>query len=297
MPFWRRRKKSSVFFAAPDIEGVKKSRRPRKTNWRLWLIMAGVFFVLVGLGYLFFWSPVFKISAIGVQGAVFTPEEEVKNAANNFCREKTLKIIPRDSLAFFPAGELKEKLLSRFPAVAKAEIGKKFFHKLDIVLVEREAAAIWCRVWADEKNFSATSTKETSLPEADECFFVDEQGIIFREAPNMSGTLQTVFYYSGGQAFGLGQAGVNVEILKSAVELKKEARNFDVEITGFLLFGKNEKELTALTSEGWRIFFNPDSLPVSQVKILAVLLADEIKEKRVGLEYVDLRVANRAYYK
>ena len=168
-------------------------------------------------------------------------------------------------------------------------------------MTERETAAIWCRVQAGEETFfSATSTKgrvKNFLPETENCFFADRNGILFREAPTVSGTLQTVFYFTGQKTADLGQVGVNAEILNSAAELKKQARNFDVGISGFLLAEKNGKELTALTSEGWRVFFNPDSSPVSQIKVLAALLADEIKGKRAELEYVDLRLPNRAYYK
>ena len=57
-------------------------------------------------------------------------------------------------------------------------------------------------------------------------------------------------------------------------------------------------DLRVETSEGWKIYFNKNLGSKKTFEMLKVILANNIdQEKRANLEYIDLRVNNKAYYK
>ena len=55
-------------------------------------------------------------------------------------------------------------------------------------------------------------------------------------------------------------------------------------------------EAVALIDEGWLVYFDINRPTSEQVKILAVLLKEELKN-RENLQYIDLRIDGRVYYK
>jgi hypothetical protein len=74
-------------------------------------------------------------------------------------------------------------------------------------------------------------------------------------------------------------------------------REVEIDLPGFILNDDINQELKAFTSEGWLIYFDMTRSALTQARVLEVLLKDEIKDKRAILQYVDLRVADRVYYK
>ncbi len=142
----------------------------------------------------------------------------------------------------------------------------------------------------------ATTTTETIWPQSESCFFADSDGLLFREAPEISGTLLVTFYGRGDQTL-LGYQVVASSTINFANQTKKEMRSAGMAATDFIIEGGIQPDLSVLTGEGWWVYFSLARPYLTQVKILQTLLADEIKEKRATLQYVDLRMPNRAYYK
>ena len=56
------------------------------------------------------------------------------------------------------------------------------------------------------------------------------------------------------------------------------------------------EDLKAKTSAGWYIYFNPAYSVDAQIRALEMVLENEIKDSN-SLEYIDLRIDNRVYYK
>jgi hypothetical protein len=57
------------------------------------------------------------------------------------------------------------------------------------------------------------------------------------------------------------------------------------------------EELIAHTSGGWEIYFNPSDSLDAQLNALEKVLEDQIKGSYLNLEYIDLRIEGRVYYK
>jgi len=255
--------------------------------------------------YLAFWAPFFKIKEIKVSGANFVSAAEIEAAVRALGRQKFLKIIPQDTLFALSGKKIENKILTGFPALREVKVKKIPFDKIEISVKERESAAIWCRTKAEpilapvpaDFATSTAAVQKKPPPQSEQCFFIDEEGIAFRQAPEISGTLATTFYGSSAQATVLGNQAVASSTIAFAKQLKKAAREIGLEITVFLSEDQVSQDLSVLTSDGWWIYFDVNRSAKAQMNILDSLLNEEIKGKRVNLQYVDLRIANRIYYK
>ncbi len=57
------------------------------------------------------------------------------------------------------------------------------------------------------------------------------------------------------------------------------------------------KDLRVNTNEGWHVLFDRSRDLKNQLEALKLVLEEKIKEERKNLEYIDLRIENRVYYK
>lgn len=300
----RRKKICYPTFATFQKEKPRKKAR-EKINWKIWLW--GGFFILIlgGIVYLAFWAPFFKIKEIKVSGNNFVSAAGIEEVVRALGRQKFLKIIPQDTLFALSGKKIENKILTGFPALREVKVKKIPFDKIEISVKERESTAIWCQTKAEPISASTPSAFATSTaavqkkppPQSEQCFFIDEEGIAFRQAPEISGTLAATFYGSSAQAPVLGNQVVASSTIAFAQQLKKAAREIGLEMTAFLCEEEVSQDLSVLTSEGWWIYFDVNRSAKAQMNVLDSLLNEEIKDKRADLQYVDLRIANRIYYK
>lgn len=265
---------------------------------------------LGGLVYLAAISPVFKIKEIAVSGNKILETGQIQAVVQNYLSAKIFKIIPQDRLLILASGNLKNKILANFPEIESVQIIKIPPAKLELTIKERKTAAVWCQTKiipspTPETSKPAVSAPTSSpvikeknvLPESEKCFFMDEGGIIYREAPEMSGSFLPIFYNQSSQVYNLKDQVSASSTIGFALLAKKELRQAEIDLIGFLIKEKGSPDLVALTDEGWLIYFDSSRSAVRQINVLESLLNEEIKEKRENLEYVDLRIANRVYYK
>ena len=268
---------------------------------------------LAGAVYLFVFSPVFKIAEIKMSGNNLIASEQIESTVRSVLQSKILKIIPSDTTLALIGERIKKDILKAYPEIATVDIKRESISGLAVTVTEKQAAAVICLSAAPSpsatlspspflsaspiaSSFSVEHSQE-KLPESGQCFFTDGAGLIYRGAPEISGTLLPTFYSDNAQLLQIGSAAISSTTLQFSLVLKKELRQAGVDLTGFILNDDVTPELKAFTSEGWLIYFDRERPALTQAKILETLLNGEIKDKRATLQYVDLRVEDRAYYK
>jgi len=82
-----------------------------------------------------------------------------------------------------------------------------------------------------------------------------------------------------------------------------------LELVEFILFTRQElpeiidfeivsfENLIATTNKGYQIYFNPTYSARSQLEALRMVIKKEIKQELDSLEYIDLKIEGRVYYK
>lgn len=237
--------------------------KPKK-NKKIFLVF--VFLLFLGIIYVLFFSPIFKIRDVIIFGNQKTSAEEIKN--NLIC----------GNIILTSESTIKNQLLDKFPVILELKIHKNLFkRKLEIDIKEREEIGIVCS--------------------SNKCFYFDKEGIVFQNAPITSGSLITIVQDYSNRNYELGDKISNKEFIDTILEINEDLYDeTGLKILSFNIDSYPIKELKAITHEGWYILFSTERNIKNQLLVLKVGLDEKIKN-RSNLQYVDLRIENRIYYK
>ena len=284
-----------------SLSAKKKSRFYLK----LFVLTVFLFIFAVGALYLIIFSQIFRINKISVSGTKEVKTDAIAKIAKEILDGFVLNKIPIDNPILLPEQEIRQSILDIFPKIKGVILTKRLKdHTLVINVSEREPAAIWCRVLPQESPAISSSSPETiqapeqlNLPSPESCFFIDENGFIFNSAPILSGGAVPTVYEEGAQPLNIKGKVSNPKSLEFILAAKKELANVNLNLTDFVIKSQSLGDLEILTPEGWVIYLDITHPADIQINALKRVLQEEIKEKRSRLEYIDLRVLNRAYYK
>lgn len=262
---------------------IKKSIFKKPFFWRIILI-----FVLVttGIYFLVFFEK-FQISKIIISGNEKVQTENLQKLILQKIEINFWFGVPiGDSRSIFliSPNKIKKNILEQYPNIGSVTIKRELPDTLIINIEERKPFAVFCN--------------------DSDCFFIDINGVVFEktlsQANNFLIVRQNIVRQTGGggdEKLVLGEEVISKEIIEKIAKIKKgtEERS-QVNIKEAKIV--SEERLDIKTSEGWEIYFNLTVDIDLQVEKLNLLLEKEIPEEgRVGLQYIDLRFGNRAYYK
>lgn len=164
-------------------------------------------------------------------------------------------------------------------------IGQNLFKKKPEIIDEQEIGII-CK---ENSAFAEAS--------ADTCFYFNKDGIIFKDAPQTSGGLILLIKDYSEKDYRLWDKVLDKSFLDILLQIKDElfskmglmAASFDIELFPIEI-------LRVVTNESWYILFSLKGDIKNQLLALKVALDEKI-ENRMSLQYIDLRIENRIYYK
>jgi cell division septal protein FtsQ len=83
------------------------------------------------------------------------------------------------------------------------------------------------------------------------------------------------------------------------VEIREKLSEINIEVeNNFNTNSFISKDIRVKTKEGWEIYFNENVSLEKEIEMLKVVLNNKIEEsQRKDLEYIDLRIDNKIYYK
>ena len=275
----------------PSYEGRvvadKKKRGSTRTGGSLFLRILTWFLILgfVGVvGYILLFSPFMTIEEISIKGEENLKKDEILVVVKESLAGKYLNVWQKNNFILASKGRIKNDLQGRFRRIEDVEVVKNFPNKLSIVIKEVKASLILCS--------------------GDPCWVIDEKGRAFARADFSSNEFgeRNLIVLRNSNAKNIAQEDVLVEedlknfILETTHRLESE---LSIRIKGeYSTPAMISGDLRAETSEGWKIFFNKNLGSKKTLEMLKAILENNIdQEKRANLEYIDLRVSNKAYYK
>lgn len=257
-------------------------------------IFGGLFFsLLAALIYFFVFSNIFWIKEIEVtDNGLYFSSSQVKEIAEKRINEKFWHFIPRKSIVLIPSQAIRKDVLEKYPEIKEVRIMRKLPHSLKIEIKERESIGLWCQ--AEEISIESEKTEEIKKEIIENCSYIDNQGIIFRNSPSMTGSLiLKIFDYQKKEAK-IREQVIAPEIIDFIIKIKKElSDSLNIKILRFETI--SPEELRVVTNQGWQIYFNPSYSTEKQIINLKAVLEEEIKDRTI--EYIDLRIKDRIYYK
>ena len=242
-----------------------------------WVVFAAVF---VFIAWSFFISPIFKITEIKLpENDIVTADDVHKIISNSapFDLGKNLFILSKN--------DIKATLSAAFPAITDIKVEKELFNSLAIRFEKRIPVGLWCHPSGGQ-------------PSVDNCYYFDKEGIIFKEAPLTEGGLILKITDSSRKGVSLGEKTISAEQLKFMIDFnEKITENGGIKVTEFKIGPSTEFDLTALTANNWLIYLDQKQNPALAANNLFTILSEVIKNKISNLEYIDLRIPTRIFYK
>lgn len=254
-----------------------RSRRPFSKKGLFVSCAIAIFFLLVaGASYLI-QIPQLQINEIRFSGLEALVKEELTSAIWKQLEGKYIFIFPRRTIVMADTSAIAGGLKKTFPRIKNISVRKIFPHTLEISVEERRAFGILCG--------------------RSQCAYIDASGFAYETAPDSTGSLIMKIRSDldevkiGSQTF----AGTLMELM---IFLKEELhRAVDLEVIGYEISQKTPREIRVVTNDGFSILFNREDDFKNVFRVLKTILYEEIKERKSGLEYIDLRFGNKVFYK
>lgn len=287
--------RSGIYF---DERQLRKRRRILK--FKIYVSIAVFLILIAAIAYLIVYSRFFQIKNIEVVGNGNVKDEEIieKIKENLNQQSRLASFLGPNNILIWNNNKISDEILKIYPQIADSTVEKDYFNRqIKIILKEREKLGIWCVGFAPAP-VSSTSSQPSlingQLP-LDKCWWFDNQGIVFAEAPLAEGNLINKVDDFSGRLIELGKPILEEKFLSNLLKIFGILEKSGLNIKSLELENLRLQEIIAdpLTSSWPKIYFSLRIDPDFGLAALESL-------KKIGLEkinYIDLRVENRAYYK
>jgi hypothetical protein len=264
-----------------DNSNLPRGRKKLSGKWAFYF--AAALFLATAVFALFF-SNFLSIATIKISGLNKLEEESIRNVVDEKLSGKYLGLVDRHNLILLRKIEIKKALKDNFNRVEDVWVEKVFPDSLRIKVKERELTMLLC-----------DSLKCYVLNEKGEAYGADNFSMEELEKEN----LITLKDLSGAQ-ISVGSSPLEDEFREFILGLESRVR----EDLGVILKKQYETpsrmsgDLKGETEEGWKIYFSENVGMEKEMLMLRTVLEHKIeKERQKDLEYIDLRIANKVFYK
>lgn len=261
------------FFQNRKTAGLKSRGLSNKTKL---IIFAAVIATLI-IFWLLFFSTLFKIRNIEVNGASEAMAGEIKSIAWELAENR---LVGKNNLLLYNKSELK-KILNEKYYLGNLTIKKKLFHTLVIGLRERQPVAVW--------------------REAQEYYYLDDGGKVINQADplNINNSSYPLIENLTAVKIDERRANINKEALNYILslfnEFKDNKHNFAIER---FIVNQDTNTVKMAILAGPKIYFNVKAPLAEQTAKLDLIIKDKLKNDfKTVKEYIDLRYANNVYLK
>ncbi len=275
--------------AQQDLYFRRRSRRKVFKVFWFFCFLA----IFAGLGYFLAFSKYFLVKNVQAQidlSAGEAGDSNKRQIAESVWQElenRKFGIIPGNNILFLNRDRLISILLEKNVFYKSFKLDYRFEDQVLAVLGEtRKAVALACL------DISCYSIDEDGI-----AFYLVESGAVLDHPSSGAGLLFAVDKETGKEVV-LGKQFLPKELISFTAEFKKLADE-NVGMTRAVI----EKEylearfVKFVTNQDWYILTVFDFDPGNVIENLRLVMEKELKGKQDGLEYIDLRYKDKAYYK
>lgn len=277
---------------------LRELKRRKRKILKIKIIIVFFVLVLVFIGLIFL-SRIksFNIKEANISGNSIVETKDIEDIVKKNISGYYLWVFPKTNFLIFPKQKIEKDLLLSFKRLKKISFDLENLTLLKVQVSEYEGKFLWCGTLIPTLSSDLRDNK---------CYFLDNTGYIFDEAPYFSGEVYFKFY---GPIVGAGNNPVgsyfssnnfiNILAFKQNLEqIKLKPVSFWVDEGR----GEGEFSLSRDSVTSPRIIFKIDSDYQKNAENLQAALDTEplrsdIKNKYSSLLYIDLRFGNKVYYK
>lgn len=270
---------------SPRLLELKKKKH-KILRRKIFFLVCFFILILVGLSFLSKWEYI-NINNIQISGNKVIETKMIESVVKEKIAGNYLWFFPKTNFLLYPKGEIKREIADKFKRLKDISLNVQNFKTLNISLTERTALYTYCGITPPETNDSNQK-----------CYFVDNSGYIFDEAPYFSGEVYLKFY-------GIADSYFLKPNFAKLISFKETLEKIGIKPVVFFLedTGDIKVFLSSSTSQLGPFVIFKDNADFNQVieNLQSVLttepLKTEFKTKYSSLLYIDLRFGNKVYYK
>ena len=250
--------------------------RRRRKIFGIKLVAIGLGFLVVigGISWLSHLDSV-TIKQVSVLGTRTVPDSVVHDLVYSELEGTYPLLFSRSNIFIYPKNDITASVQEAFPNIGSIEFIFESLESISVSVRERSEDALWC------------NNKE-------ECYFVDEDGLIFGKSPLFSDTVFIKFYTEVPQENPIGEYIFSSSEFKNISFFLDAVEKLGVVIVKFGVVDSTDFELTF--NNGARVVFSRDG-DLSQIlaNLEAVLNSETLENEKI--DYIDLRFGNKVFYK
>ena len=280
---------------SPRIALLKRNQKVKRL--RLLVLFTLLFISLVGATSYFSFNKKITINNIKITGSSIIDELDLELSVNTDLKGRYLGLYSRSNFIIYPHDKILNNLKIKFPRIENIIIKREGLNTLDINITERAGSYLYC----------GEKLPESKEEVGENCYFVNNDGYIFDEAPYFSGDIYIKYYTKteGSTSSVMGSQMFNPERFHAIVRFTDgvNALGFKPAYLVFSPDGINNLYLQSKDSnQNPKIIFKEDNdLGVILDNFATAMkekeFANEINSKYDTLSYIDLRFKNKVLYK
>ncbi|MEA3273515.1 MAG: hypothetical protein U9Q72_02900 [Patescibacteria group bacterium] len=274
----RRRRKPKIDLRTKNLLVSGRKTKLGLLGYRLSLILAGV-----ALVYFIFFSPLLTVEEIIFKGDCQEEKQAVEEVLQQFIEEKHWGIFPQGHFFFLKKRRMEVAILEKMKSFGNVQIKKILFGKLEVTISKKATVILVCG--------------------QNSCTPLDKNGMALARIPLYDlpkyGAEAEIIHDESNSQIEIGKGISTQDQLQFIRDVKKviSAKN-KVEIKELFIPLPSASEIKGKTAEGWLILFNTNFSLLAQSEALKIILNNEINpEDRICIEYVDLRITDKVYYR
>ncbi|MFA5778457.1 MAG: hypothetical protein WC870_03170 [Candidatus Paceibacterota bacterium] len=286
---------------SPRLVELKKRRQKAILN-KVLISLLGFSVIFILLAYISRFDNL-NITEIQISGNKILETEILQTTVEQQISNKYLWLFPKTNILIYPKNAVKEELKEKFKRLKDVNLSIKNNKILEVSLTERIAKYTWCGTVMPAQVDPLQKNVDTQ-----KCYFLDEDGYLFDEAPYFSGEVYFKFYgLTNLNDEGIGAGFYFSEPnFKQLISFKNALESMELKPTS--LYIKENDDIEIFLSRGKtlptgpRIILKKDSdfdkvAENLQTAITTEPLKSKLKNKYSSLLYIDLRFGNKVYYK
>lgn len=278
---------------SPRIIEIKRKRRQKRIKA---LIIYFLIFVAIVAGLSFLSKEKhIVVDNVVVTGTHIIDQEEVIREIRKNLSGKYLFLFSKSNSFIFPEKAIYNNLLLKFPRIEKLSLKRDSLKTIQADIIERTGSFLYCgdKVPEDKKEIG------------ENCYFINNDGYIFDEAPYFSGDVYFKYYIplSKEMENPLGNNITDEEHFYRITRFIDGINSLGLKPV-YIVIEKDGTDYLYLESNGTNPviqFKDNDNLTIILDNLLVAMqkkeFADEIKSKYNTLQYIDLRFKNKVLYK
>ncbi len=268
---YTRKTYANPFFRHRKTRTVKTGAFSNKIK----LLIFALAVIIIILGWLLFFSTLFKIQNIEVAGVGDSLTKEIENLARGLTENR---LIGKNNLLLYDKSELTRQLNEKY-YLQNLSVKKKLLHTLKITLQEKQPAAVW--------------------REDDKYYYLDNEGKVITQVDplNVNGNLYPLIDNLTDIKIEEKTANIKQPTIEYTINLFNEFKdnNIELKIERFII-DKDINTIKIAVIAGPKIYFNTKEAIAPQIDKLYRIIKNKTNDDLKNKEYIDLRF-NRAYYK